>query len=170
MVRAAFVPSRLRLARGHDEARGRIDLGTNCPGILMPDGLQPIDPPRELSADERAVLEQLILEPSFNGRDEIQRQLSAARVVAEGQGDHRTLLFDTANPDLPRVPTAVRIPVEGEFVDDDGVPIAVLLHVVGGVVEELEIYRVDGQEIRREELGPLTTVSINEDRVSGDPS
>ena len=37
-----------------------------------------------------------------------------------------------------------RIPVEGEFEDVDGVTIHILLHVVNGLVTELEVYKEDG--------------------------
>lgn len=127
------------------------------------DDLQPLDPPRSLQAHERALIEQL-LRPPFDGRDEILSQLATARVVAVGEGDTRTLRFGPARSDVPRARTVLRVPVEAEALDDDGVPIAVLLHVVDGLAEELEIYRVDGQPIRRSELGVLHSISVNEER------
>jgi hypothetical protein len=124
------------------------------------DDLRSIDVPRDLHAHERAVIEQLLRSP-FDGREVIRTQLEAARVVAEGGGDSRTIRFASPHIDVPRAHLALRVPVEGEAADDDGVPIAVLLHVVDGLVAELEIYRVDGQPIRRSELGALQSVSVN---------
>jgi hypothetical protein len=42
-----------------------------------------------------------------------------------------------------------RVPVEAERPDDDGVVIHVLLHVVDGFLNELEIYRDDSKSVRR---------------------
>lgn len=125
--------------------------------------LRPLNPPRDLRAHERALIEQL-LRPPFDGRDEIRSQLANARVSAEGDGDTRTLRFEPDRSKVPRGLTVLRVPVEAEATDDDGVPIAVLLHVVDGIAEELEIYRVDGLPIRRGEIGVLDSISVNEDR------
>jgi hypothetical protein len=83
-------------------------------------------------------------------------------VIAEGEGDARTLRFAPPRGDAPRAPVALRIPVEGMAADADGVAIAVLLHVVDGWVTELEVYRVDGKQIRSTERLVLQTVSANE--------
>lgn len=128
----------------------------------MLDDLRPVHPPRVLEAHERAVVEQLLRQP-FDGRDQLRMQLSAARVIAERGRDSRTLRFERTGGEMPRAPTALRVPVEGQAVDDDGVPIAVLLHVVDGLIEELEIFRVDGRPIQRRELGVPELVSVNEE-------
>jgi hypothetical protein len=111
--------------------------------------------------DERALVDQLLAQP-FNGRNEIAAQLAAARVSAEGDRDTRTLGFVPQPAEVAPAPTTLRVPVEGEAEDDDGVPIAVLLHVMDGRVVELEIYRVDGQPIRRKNLPALQSVSVNQ--------
>jgi hypothetical protein len=126
------------------------------------DDLRVLDAPRDLRADERGVIEQL-LEHHFVGRDEIRSQLATARVIAEGSGDSRTLRFAPPDTGAPRANTMLRVPVEAQANDEDGVPIVVLLHVVDGVVEELEVYRVDGQAIRQHELGALMSVSVNQE-------
>jgi hypothetical protein len=49
-------------------------------------------------------------------------------------------------------PTAtVRYPVPTELYgpDSDGVQISVMLHVIEGICREIEIYKVDGTDIRR---------------------
>ncbi|SON58305.1 hypothetical protein HDIA_4764 [Hartmannibacter diazotrophicus] len=43
-----------------------------------------------------------------------------------------------------------RVPVTGTIDDIDGVPIFFLLHVVGGKIDELEIYKADGSTILTE--------------------
>jgi hypothetical protein len=41
------------------------------------------------------------------------------------------------------------VPVEAELEDEDGVPVHVLLHVLDGYLNELEIYREDSAPVRR---------------------
>jgi hypothetical protein len=41
------------------------------------------------------------------------------------------------------------VPVEAELVDEDGVIVHVLLHVVDGFLNELEVYREDSAPVRR---------------------
>jgi hypothetical protein len=52
-----------------------------------------------------------------------------------------------------------RIPVEAETEDVDGVPIHVLLHVVNGYMNELEVYREDSARLDR----PLKPQSAQRD-------
>lgn len=126
-----------------------------------PDDLRPLDFPRRLHAQERELIEQLLQQP-FVGPDEIRSQLATVHVAAEVDRDTRTLRFVQPHaPDAPRAPTVLRLPVEAESTDTDGTPIAVLLHVIDGWVEELEIYRVDGQPIARDEPWSLESISVN---------
>jgi Domain of unknown function (DUF6984) len=41
----------------------------------------------------------------------------------------------------------VRVPTESEYVDADGVPVHVELHVVDGVMSELDIYKEDSSPV-----------------------
>lgn len=49
----------------------------------------------------------------------------------------------------PPAEVAVRVPVEATVEDSDGIIVHVLLHVVGGYLNELEIYREDSEPPRR---------------------
>jgi hypothetical protein len=55
-------------------------------------------------------------------------------------------------PNTRVVPAVVerRIPVEAELKDADGVTIHVLLHVLDGLLNELEVYRDDSGPIQRQ--------------------
>jgi hypothetical protein len=125
--------------------------------------LRVLAPSRELAPHETAVLRQLLDSP-FRGRDEIRAQLTDARVVAEGSGDTRTIRFKLGRGMTQPAPTTVRVPVEGEALDTDGATIAVLLHVIDGHADELEIYRTDGGRILRDVISDLRTVLVNEER------
>lgn len=124
------------------------------------DALRVLDPPRDLHAHERVLIEQLLGAP-FAGRDEIWSQLATARVQAEGSGDTRTIRFKLALEDIRRACISVRVPVEAEARDDDRMPIMVLLHVADGLADELEIYRADGRPIQRDDLGVLHSIVVN---------
>jgi hypothetical protein len=48
-----------------------------------------------------------------------------------------------------RAPVTQRVPVYATALDADGVPIELLLHVVDGLVQELEVVEADGSPIKR---------------------
>jgi hypothetical protein len=94
---------------------------------------------------EKALIYRL-LETDFPGKSEVASQLSdfrVRRIDCEGSLELKVQsVFDPA-------PVLKRIPVEAEGVDQDGVGVHLLLHVVGGVVKELEVYKDDGSAISR---------------------
>jgi hypothetical protein len=52
-----------------------------------------------------------------------------------------------------------RVPVEGESADSDGAVVHLLLHVLGGMLSELDIYREDSLAVRRiPEAGDMKAV------------
>lgn len=128
---------------------------------LPEDDLAYLDPPRDLLPRERALVDRLLDAP-VRSRDELRAQLRGARVTAEGQGDTRSIRFQL-DRNAPRAETQMRIPVEGQAADADGVAIAVLLHVVDGLAEELEIYRVDGELIQTDAFYERVTVAVNDE-------
>jgi hypothetical protein len=119
-----------------------------------------LDEPRDLTSVERALVERL-LEVEFAGRDALREQFDGAQVTAEGCGDTRTIRFRLVD-DAPQAATSLRVPVEGETADADGMPIAILLHVIDGRAAEVEIYRVDGEPLRASPAAERLTVAVNE--------
>jgi hypothetical protein len=97
---------------------------------------------RNFTAHEREIIDRL-LEKTFPGRDEICEQLRKCLV--------RTIDEDKSLEFLERsnvkAEVEKRIPVEAEVHDTDGILIHILLHVVDGKVNELEIYKEDGSPI-----------------------
>jgi hypothetical protein len=110
-------------------------------------------------------LAQLLAEP-FQGRDAIVDQLATARVSETDDRDTRTIMFHV-DPGSPVAVTTGRAPLEAEGVELDGVPIAILLHVVDGRATELEIYRVDGQSIQCDSVPAAQTITINGPAIGG---
>ena len=109
---------------------------------------------RPPSSAERRLLDSL-LRPEFPGKDDLIKQLASAEV--RQIDDDGSLQFRIRGSS----PAAVngRIPVEAELEDSDGMTIFLLLHVIDGYLNELEIYRGDSLpikgEIRPEELRTL---------------
>lgn len=104
---------------------------------------------RDLGETERAVLEKL-LSYEFPGVDALREQskgLRARSIDAEGSLELKP------GEDVPRADVAQRVPVEGELKDRSGMTIHVLLHVVDGLLNELDVYRDDGG-IPQRELDP----------------
>ncbi len=100
---------------------------------------------REPTATEKALLQRL-LEADFEGKVEVARQLRECRVR---QIDSEGSLEIDPGTNFDKASVQKRIPVEAEGADEDGMQIHVLLHVVNGVVKELEIYKDDGSPLKR---------------------
>ena len=99
---------------------------------------------RPLTALERGYIERL-LTADFPGRDGVAHQVTSA--LARRIDDQGSVELVAQND--TRASVLKRVPVEGESVDSDGVPICFLLHVVDARVRELEIYKADGSPIIR---------------------
>ena len=93
---------------------------------------------RELSTSERQLLSAL-LSQSFPGRAELVGQLEFAKVRPIENNSSLEILVDNG----PSASVERRIPIEAEFEDSDNVTVHILLHVVDGLMNELEIYRED---------------------------
>jgi hypothetical protein len=88
----------------------------------------------------------VLLSTDFPGRDAVAEQVAVASV--REIDDNGSLVF--APSDKTPAEVVRRIPVEAELDDSDGVTIHVLLHVVDGLVKELEVYRDDSGRVQRE--------------------
>jgi len=90
-----------------------------------------------------------LLAVDFPGRDELWTQsdsLTAKGLDAEGS----IALNPGSSANAANVER--RVPVEAEFEDTDGVTVHVLLHVVDGLINELEIYREDSGPVLGDRL------------------
>jgi hypothetical protein len=97
---------------------------------------------RQLSDNESQILAEL-LAINFLGKDALVHQVKSA--VVQQLDDNGSLKFRILDPILASVPS--RVPVEGECEDADGIKIHFLLHVVDGVIDELEVFREDSGRI-----------------------
>lgn len=111
---------------------------------------------RDLTTGELQIVTRLLQEP-FEGHDDLIRQLRNAQVKqVDANG---SLVFRVGGPSAAQI--SERVPVEAEAPDVDGVPIHVLLHVIDGLLAELELYRNDlGPVIEFPTAAMLSVVSV----------
>lgn len=86
-----------------------------------------------------------LLEPDFPGRDQLLLQVPS--VTACELDEDGGLALRCQSVEL--APVKQRVPTEGECVDVDGMTIHILLHVVNGLLHELEIYKDDSSRVLR---------------------
>jgi len=106
-----------------------------------------IEPPRSLTSEEEGILHHL-LSINFQGRDELLKQAQSARVVEECKECPSIAILVDKIPEHS-APVKHRVPIQAQTVDSDGVVMHVLLHVVHGFIDEIEIYRVDLQSVKK---------------------
>lgn len=112
--------------------------------------------PREMTANERAVMDRLLGEP-FPGREILMTQARNCKVSTlddEGSVEFH-VLAECRAPIL-----LCRVPVEATVSDVDGVAIHLLLHIQDGVIKMLEIFREDGRSLVGEIKSELMVVSV----------
>jgi hypothetical protein len=99
-----------------------------------------IEPPRRLSGMEQATLAVLLAE-SFRGSDALLRQAEIVRVNEECTCGCGSIGLAVDHDPKIRADVSERIPVEGRSTvpTEDGAPVEVLLHVVDGFMNELEV-------------------------------
>ncbi len=98
-----------------------------------------IDPPRELRADERAVLEKL-LSIHFPGVEALRQQIPYTRVREECGCGCPSVWLDVDRAQAPQAETDGSVPVEAFApAPDDSTLIWIMLHVWEGFLDELEL-------------------------------
>jgi len=110
-------------------------------GWISTDSMSAADEFREPTGVERAIFE-LLLDAPFVGRDEIREQLAQCLVRAIDEDGSVQIKASGTKAVVER-----RIPVEAVFTDSDGVFCHILLHVVDGLVNELEVYKDDPSRV-----------------------
>ena len=99
---------------------------------------------RSLTPREKGVLFRL-LEAEFPGRDTLKDQMQHAR-VEEIDSNGSLRFFECGST---RSSAKYRVPVEGFYEDSDGIQVRILLHVINGQINELEIYKDDSSKVLR---------------------
>lgn len=102
-------------------------------------------PPRDFTPEETSVIEKLLC-VEFEGRNALKEQLNHTKVIGNCSCGCRSILLSSGSL-APMLSPSQRIPVEMESMDDDGVPVLFLLHVIEGYVSELEVFRADSEPL-----------------------
>jgi hypothetical protein len=69
--------------------------------------------------------------------------------------------FQVRTSGPPWMESQERVPIEAECFDRDNTPVEVLMHVIDGLIDELEIYRVDGRTASPEfSLGSMKVTAV----------
>ncbi len=112
---------------------------------------------RSMTDTEKELLERL-LDVDFPQRDELREQLASLLVktvdrdgslalspsgIPAGRPSHASREDGSAHARL-----AQQLPIEGRYLDADGIPVCVMLHVADGRLYRLEIMRADGSLVK----------------------
>ena len=82
----------------------------------------------------------------FQGRDILLKQFSKAKIIYDQEYAFISLKFKMEG-EVELYPYSVRVPVEMIAFQNSTAPIVFLLHVVNGVIDELEIITADSTQI-----------------------
>lgn len=109
---------------------------------------------RELNKKEQQWIDRL-MNVEFQGRDILLKHFSKARIVYKQEYAFISLKFKVEG-EIEPYPFHVRVPVEMRAFQQASAPIVFLLHIVGGVINELEIITADSTQIEADniELNP----------------
>lgn len=99
---------------------------------------------RPLTPLEREILH-LLFRKDFPGKKELIEQIENIQVKVIDENHSLSFLVSSNS----RASIKRGIPTEARMKDEDGIFINVLLHVVDGKLNELEIYKDDGSQIRK---------------------
>lgn len=92
-----------------------------------------------------------LLQEDFPGRDELRDQFRKAKVKNLNCEDKCPSFLIIPASSAPKSKVDIRIPVEASTKDGDGGPLEVLLHVVDGLLEELEVVKYGEADF----IGPI---------------
>ncbi len=100
---------------------------------------------RDLRPEERELIERLLAAQPFSGRDDLLAQLPGSRAkTIDADGSISIQVTSPIRADIP-----VRVPVTGHTTDADGMWMEMLIHVVDGALDELELWRGDLAAVQR---------------------
>ncbi len=99
-----------------------------------------------------------LLDVSFTGRTNVLNQIALCQV--NEFDDNGSLEFIISNEAIP-AKVLHRIPVEGVFTDSDGIIAHALMHIVNGIIKEIEIYKEDNSKVvDKQRFTTMTVTSL----------
>lgn len=116
---------------------------------------------RELNEKEQQWIDSL-MNVKFQGRDILLKQFTKARIVYKQEYDFISIKFKIEG-EIEPYPFHVRVPVEMRAFQQASAPIVFLLHIVSGIINELEIITADSTKIEADNI-ELTRVEYEINR------
>ena len=86
------------------------------------------------------------MDVEFQGRDILLQQLSKAKIIYKREYAFISIKFEVEG-EIEPYPYHVRVPVEMRAFQQSSAPILFLLHIVDGIIDELEILTADATQI-----------------------
>lgn len=105
---------------------------------------------RELNEKEQQWIDSL-MNVKFQGRDILLKQFTKARIVYKQEYDFISIKFKIEG-EIEPYPFHVRVPVEMRAFQQASAPIVFLLHIVSGIINELEIITTDSTKIEADNI------------------
>lgn len=103
---------------------------------------------RNLLKKEKKWLEKM-LEKEFLGKKEILKQIENSKIYPNYKNYYISLKFHV-EPTTSKLPYSVRVPIEMRVYEKNEVPTIFLLHVANRYIYELEIYKADSSQIKKD--------------------
>lgn len=100
---------------------------------------------RKLNEKELQWIDKL-MDVEFQGRNILLQQLSMAKIIYKQECAFISIKFKVEG-DIEPYPYHVRVPVEMRAFQQSTAPIIFLLHIVNGIIDELEIITADSAQI-----------------------
>lgn len=92
-----------------------------------------------------------LMNVKFQGRDILLKQLTKANIIYRQEYSFISIKFKIEGKMEP-YPYRVRVPVEMRAFQQSAAPIVFLLHVINGIIDELEIITADSTQIDAENI------------------
>ena len=105
---------------------------------------------RKLNEKELQWIDRL-MNAEFQGRDILLQQLSKAKIIYKQEYAFISIKFKIEG-DIEPYPYHVRVPVEMRAFQQSSAPIIFLLHIVNGIIDELEIITADSAQINTDNI------------------
>lgn len=91
------------------------------------------------------------MDVEFQGKDILLQQLSKAKIIYIQEYAFISIKFKVED-DVEPYPYRVRVPVEMRAFQQSSAPVIFLLHIINGIIDELEILTADSAQIETDNI------------------
>jgi hypothetical protein len=109
---------------------------------------------RDMNDMEREWIDKL-LDVDLQGKDILMKQFLKAQAICEKGYEFISLKFEVKNSD-EKYPYPIRVPIEMRAFQEGSAPVIFLLHIIDGLVNELEIFSADLSQIIEDNISLKT--------------